>query len=492
MANIALFIDGTANAGAPDNPKNTNVYELYELVSAPQKAHYIAGIGTGTQVSTGYLATLRHYSVRALELAFGQGATERIKKAYKYLATNYEAGDQLYLFGFSRGAFIARTLAGFIGEVGLLFASDATEEYIDIAFYLYWKDVKSPRFNRLVRDMRQRNRADNRIPTHFLGQWDTVETLTVMGAGSPKERALREIARREQYNRLTFWIKNARHALALHDLRAPYNPLLWSGCDSSQSLQQVWFAGAHADVGGGYDPYDAPGTHFSDIALEWMKDEACQCGLRFNATDRFVGQSSVALSPHDTIVKLFRPFSATVRAPLRDIGDRKVESEFLHDSVINRLWKRTREDYVSHDLQIEKAWEEIDGAAMQLHFAHYYPELEPLPLMSPMDLQDDFRKLSDALSGKGQIDDEELARILRLLTIFHDDDRLLDLLPIYGQAWEERLSAAGKRVLEELVEFSDAPGERRRGHLTARLEYFLLSATIPPDRMRKTRRDLKI
>jgi hypothetical protein len=100
MANIALFIDGTANAGAPDNPKNTNVYELYELVSAPQKAHYIAGIGTGTQVSTGYLATLRHYSVRALELAFGQGATERIKQAYKYLATNYEAGDQVYLFGF--------------------------------------------------------------------------------------------------------------------------------------------------------------------------------------------------------------------------------------------------------------------------------------------------------------------------------------------------------------------------------------------------------
>lgn len=473
MTNIALFIDGTGNEGTDEGEKNTNVYKLYVAAKADgaQKKHYIRGVGTGYKYDGTYRQCLIDGHKHLNELCLGAGATKKIKEGYLFLAKHFQAGDKVFLFGFSRGAFIARALAGFINRVGLLFAPQAKHLYIEYAFYLYWKDQDSPRFSRFLRDMRTMQPAsrDGPVTTHFLGQWDTVEALTVAGTGASSEQKLREIAAREQDNPLPCWISHARHALAIHELRNAFTPLLWAGHDETkQTLQQVWFAGAHADVGGGYAADEAPGHSFSDIALAWMMDEARAHRLRFNSNGPDIDRDPVVAAPHDSWTGKFRLLPAQTRT---------IDRGSIHDSFIARTWELPGKDYFRFEGLVRIGWEEGDKAAMRQHFTSCYPTAT-LVSISPNSLLEDLDRLTDALGGGAPITDSELSRILALLTIF--GGIVTDLVPlsINRRAWEPRLLAAKDVVLNQLAQSSDQCLAHRRKLQVSILNCFVLQKTL--------------
>jgi uncharacterized protein (DUF2235 family) len=173
MTNIAVFLDGTGNYRDESNEKNTNVFKLYQsALSSGHICHYIRGVGT--DYSSALLGPARKGPRwrDVVDQAFGRGATLRIKDAYRFIAQRYRPEDQLFLFGFSRGAFFARALAGFLDKVGLLSASAATEKFLEFAFYLYWKDIKGYRFYSFLRNMR----------THFMPE--TASAHTFLGNGT--------------------------------------------------------------------------------------------------------------------------------------------------------------------------------------------------------------------------------------------------------------------------------------------------------------------
>ena len=208
--------------------------------------------------------------------AFGVGLSRNVLDAYRFLIDNYEPGDVLYFFGFSRGAFTARSTVGMVRNCGVLRRENAGR--IDEAWALYRSaadkpsGVASPLFRR----------AYSHVPRiRFIGVWDTVGGLGIPVLGP---RLLKPVVRwlnhRWEFHdtRLSTWVDGAFHALAIDERRAAFEPTLWHqqpGADR-QELKQVWFSGVHCDVGGGYTD-----TSLSDLALLWMVDRARQYGLEF-------------------------------------------------------------------------------------------------------------------------------------------------------------------------------------------------------------------
>lgn len=488
MPNIAIFIDGTKNKGVKGRRDNTNVYKLYEMAAPHTACLYLRGVGTDCDAELNRLEKMLGYKQRLLELALGIGATERVKKAYEYLAKHYVPGDQLFLFGFSRGAFIARTLACFLHEVGLLFAPKAKRKYIAFAFYLYWKEGKSQRFSAFLQDIRQKGplSPEVAVPVHFLGQWDTVEALRLLNQVAPSEKRLEQIARREQGRTLPACISHARHALALHDLRAAFEPLLWSGCElpePKQTLQQVWFAGAHADVGGGYADNQSPGTKFSDLALEWMRTEAVAYGLECDGVAAPLSPFQKTSAPHDSNVDLFFFFTPTVRPQLLEIENRNIDSEYVHESALERIVTRPELGYVGHSERIRTVWEEVDRAAMRLHFKKSFPKLRAAP-MSPRSLAADVAKFHEVVASPSVPQVDELARVLGMLTIFGNFSLSKKLSLITSGDWPDHLRAAEQQVLTQLVEPASASQLDRWRRQKSMLEYvvFQLFVAIHPER----------
>ncbi len=271
MKRIVICCDGTWNrADQEENgtPCPTNVVKLaYRIAKRdehgnPQIVYYGQGVGTGNTLD------------RVTGGAFGHGLEDNILDAYRFLIANYESGDQLYLFGFSRGAFTARSLAGMIRNCGIL-RRDAIAQY-RAAVSLYRSRMDRPDDTRSTEFKEKFSICGNEgIPIHFMGVWDTVGSL-----GIPL-RGLRSLTlSRYQFHdtELSGRVHNAYHALAIDEFRTPFEPTLWARKPKpGQTVEQVWFAGAHSDVGGGYAQ---PGL--SDISLGWMLDRAAEHGLRID------------------------------------------------------------------------------------------------------------------------------------------------------------------------------------------------------------------
>src|SRR5215467_8872758 len=232
--NIALFIDGTWNKPAVFNAaQNTNVFKLYKSClpkTQYQNAHYLRGVGTDlTHKLTGGL--------------FGRGMKDLIKEAYAFLSGNYNRGDHLFLFGFSRGAFAVRSLAGFIDKVGLLLQDKP--EYLPKAYALYEHrpqhgQLQLRSFLRRVVGAPTPTPEVSDLPIYFIGVWDTVAALGLPGRSSKFSAPFTEYHQTELPSNVT----HARHALGLHELRRPFETLLWMGpSKSGQTLEQVWFVG---------------------------------------------------------------------------------------------------------------------------------------------------------------------------------------------------------------------------------------------------------
>lgn len=312
---IVLFSDGTGNSSA--KLFKTNVWRMYEAIDlgdsasdADQIVYYDEGVGT---------SGLR--PIAALGAVFGVGLKRNALDLYRFLCRNYRDGDRIFAFGFSRGAFTIRVLIGLIEKEGLVTyegeadlahqAADAHRNYIK---------GRNPRFGpmRLIvpawrflvsrflaakrRIMRQRlySPGQNRRPrVAFVGLWDTVAAY-----GGPITEIVRGFD--DWIRPLTFKdrglppiVDRARHALALDDERDAFQPVLWhepNDVDREQ-LQQVWFSGMHADVGGGY-----PDDSLAYVSLAWMMKEAQAAGLMLRPEKvRDVNRTANAFGPmHDS------------------------------------------------------------------------------------------------------------------------------------------------------------------------------------------------
>jgi uncharacterized protein (DUF2235 family) len=264
---LVLCCDGTWNKAdqvSNGHPCPTNVVKLAYRVAkrdanTPQIVFYDQGVGTGN--------VLDRWSGGAL----GEGLDDNIFDAYRFLIANYEVGDEIFLFGFSRGAFTVRSVAGMIRKCGIV-KRTSIDQYA-AAMHLY-RDAAVHPDAPAAKSFKASHSCcpDDDVAIRFIGVFDTVGAL-----GIPL-RGLRGLTRRKHGfhdTELSKTVQTARHALAIDERRAPFEPSLWlEKPKPNQTVEQVWFPGVHSDVGGGY-----PDSALSDIALQWMLDEASAAGL---------------------------------------------------------------------------------------------------------------------------------------------------------------------------------------------------------------------
>lgn len=262
---LVICCDGTWNT--PDQKSPTNVTKIaLALADADadgreQRVFYHRGVGSSPRE-------------RLRGGAFGYGLSRNVRDTYRFLVQNYEPGDRLYFFGFSRGAFTARSAAGFVRNCGILRRQE--EGRVDEAYRLYRDRNKDPR-SLSATIFRRSYSYEPRI--HFIGVWDTVGALGVPVDGL---HVVSWLNRRWQFHDtdLSTTVDAAFHALSIDEQRGPFRPALWTQQDPApeeQVVEQVWFSGVHCDVGGG-----SAGHELSDIPLLWMARRARERGLRFS------------------------------------------------------------------------------------------------------------------------------------------------------------------------------------------------------------------
>jgi len=270
MKRLVVCCDGTWNR--PDQTKQgvaapTNVAKI-SLALADEDAdgnsqvlHYEAGVGT-------------RRGERFLGGAFGVGLSRNVQDCYRFLVDCYEPGDKLYFFGFSRGAYTARSTVGLVRNAGIL--RPEHRDQIKQAYALYRNPERDSEPSGIASELFRRSFSYSEIYVDFVGVWDTVGALGIPIDGF----RLPLLSRLWTFHDTTLsrYVLNAYQAMAIDERRRPFRPTLWVQQDGAkdQMLEQVWFSGAHCDVGGGYRD---PGL--SEIALLWMAEKARSCGLSF-------------------------------------------------------------------------------------------------------------------------------------------------------------------------------------------------------------------
>jgi uncharacterized protein (DUF2235 family) len=256
---IVVCCDGTWNR--PDARSPTNVSKMARAVAdrdgeTKQLVLYHRGVGTGR---------LDHIRGGG----FGWGLSRNVRDCYRFVVENFDPGDELYLFGFSRGAYTARSTVGLIRNAGILRREHV--DRIDDAYGLY-RGRGDERHPNGVKSTRLRARySHDEIEVRFVGVWDTVGALGVPGV--PKRFSGRLWAFHD--TQLSSKVMLAYQALAIDEKRRPFVPSLWyRKPDDPGILEQRWFAGVHSDVGGGY-----LSCSLADITLWWMAGRAHAAGL---------------------------------------------------------------------------------------------------------------------------------------------------------------------------------------------------------------------
>jgi uncharacterized protein (DUF2235 family) len=257
--NIVVCCDGTGNEFGDSN---SNVVKLFSVLeSSPQQvAYYHPGLGTmGAKYA---LTKVTQTVTRWIGLAFGYGLTNNIEDAYSFLMGEYEPGDLVFIFGFSRGAYTARALAAMLRMFGLL--RTGNEALFAYAARLF----RNPNPDNFGIAARFKATFSVECKPHFVGVWDTVSSV-----GWFTDPA------KFPYTFHNPDVAIGRHALSIDERRCFFRQNLWSAPEVGQDIKQVWFAGVHSDVGGGYAENECG---LSKIALEWMLNEAVSAGLAVN------------------------------------------------------------------------------------------------------------------------------------------------------------------------------------------------------------------
>lgn len=249
-------------------------------------------------------------------VVMGQGIEDRIAAAYGWLASSWHPGDPIFVFGYSRGAFAARSLAGMIGRVGLLKPEHATERNIRVAWRIY-RDGASDAVRAGFR-----RRCHPEVPIELLGVFDTVAAL---GLRLPLIWMLTEGSHRYHTHHPGDHVRFGAHALALDETRAAFHPILWADPRPGR-VEQRWFRGTHADIGGQLDGCE-PCRPLANIPLVWMLDHAAARGLPLPPDWREGLGTDINARSMGTWYRWGRVF--LLRAP-RTVG---TAGDSLHDSV---------------------------------------------------------------------------------------------------------------------------------------------------------------
>ncbi len=322
MKRIIICADGTWNEPERRDKKTgrlqpTNVLKIARSLlpraanGTEQVVYYHEGVGTGGPLDT------------VSGGAFGSGMELNVRALYRFIVNNYADGDELYFFGFSRGAFTVRTLSGFMDKVGLLHKRD--EYYTPELYRLYESSEPygSTKWEHAFRNVAERRPCP---PIRFIGVFDTVGSLGAPGA-------IGQLFAKDKYKYhdigLNNHIKNAYHALAIDERRKPFIPSLWEKpANWTGELKQVWFAGAHANAGGSYSP-----DGLANEALHWMVQLAKRHEVQFDDAHlaHYVPCFNSFLG--DEMSMFYRTFGEYVRP----IGTQLKDGEAVHQAVLDRI-----------------------------------------------------------------------------------------------------------------------------------------------------------
>ena len=336
--NIVLFSDGTGNSAS--KLFKTNVWRLYQALDLHSDAgqpiqlpYHDDGVGTS---SLGLLAGLGG--------AFGYGLKRNVLDLYCFLSRHYEPGDQIYAFGFSRGAFTIRVLVGLIANQGIVQARTEIERR-QLAERTYWayledrhgrSEKRGPLSPFLLKLRKWTGRSSSTgLPLldppriRFVGLWDTVSAY----GGNPLTVPLIDCFYPVRFadHRLSPRVERACHALALDDERLSFHPEIWDEREEEDPnrISQVWFAGVHSNVGGSY-----PDDGMSLISLLWMIEQARDAGLRFNISE--VVRLRAAANPHGKMYDSRRGVGGIYLYCPREVAIRGSVAR-IHASVFQRI-----------------------------------------------------------------------------------------------------------------------------------------------------------
>lgn len=338
--NIVILFDGTSNEISADR---TNILRLFGVLNRTENQIVYYDPGVGTFGAANAWSNAYRKTVEIWGLATGWGLDQNVKDAYRFIVENYDhgpldgygkstgEGDRLYIFGFSRGAYSARVLAGFIHALGLM--STFHLNLIDYAYNTYKgisqseqqddtplavADQHAPSAFATMR-LYERTLKTFRPPIKLLGLFDTVSSVITSGKWFPQLETL-------PFTRHNPSVECMRQALAIDERRTMFNPLPWAldqpywggpfrpPVERQQNAKEVWFSGVHGDVGGGYPEKQSAAVK---IPLAWMIAETRPFGLDYNT------------ETVDEIVLGEKPGKSYVR--LDSLGE-------LHDSM-NFAWR---------------------------------------------------------------------------------------------------------------------------------------------------------
>jgi uncharacterized protein (DUF2235 family) len=376
MRNIIICCDGTGNEISENI---SNVLKLYrclrktEKTSPRQLVFYDPGVGTLERPDPWH--KLKQDFNAILGLATGYGLDDNVLAAYSFLVHTYQTGDQIYLFGFSRGAYTVRVLAGLIHKIGLITPEQVNLAGSGLIAYKQFSSDEAPKLRSEAKLLTQTGDAGGPLPQtafdnaaqfaritssrwptiRFVGVWDTVASVIVPRADRCYLPSLEELA----FTLTNPSVQTFRQAISIDEQRCMFRLKKWDAPQTfkhnrfndahaePQDILQVWFAGVHADIGGGYPEKE---SGLSKYPLLWMIDEATKCGLQVNQAT--VNQLAWGIqrkgSPYSYVVPDVR-------------GD-------LHTSLRGAWWIL---EYIPKSASY-KEW-----PARKTHFGYYIPDAEP-------------------------------------------------------------------------------------------------------------------
>jgi uncharacterized protein (DUF2235 family) len=361
--NLVICCDGTSNKFGSANTNVVRLVQVLDRDSSKQRLYYDPGVGTLPE--PGALTAISKKLTELKGLAFGAGLSRNVEEAYSFLMEMWEPGDQVFLFGFSRGAYTVRVLAGLLHSLGLLPRGGGNlVPYVMRLFKAvrrkpgnenseYWKLCNQFRwsFARKLSD----GDDNRRFRVHFLGVWDTVSS--VGWVWNPASYP---------YTAENPSVDVVRHAVSIDERRWFFRQNLMRQA-KGQDFRELWFSGVHCDIGGGYT--EDRGQLWR-VAFEWMLGEAIRSGLRVDASrkPRVLAQLPPdvhlwAAQTNESLTPLWYPaefFPKLVWKPGRSrrwpgigfFGSRFIkEGDYIHQSTLQRL--RGVEGYKPRNMSAE-------------------------------------------------------------------------------------------------------------------------------------------
>jgi uncharacterized protein (DUF2235 family) len=375
-----IFLDGTWNSDDREG-EQTHIVRLRNLAIPKVRAsttsgdpgkticlqsiYYDSGVGTG-------LSTLDRFIGGAL----GAGLSTNVRQAYRYLSAVYEPGDEICVFGFSRGAYTARSLVGYIAAAGLLKREHCTEAN-ESAAWAYYRIPPKQRFpgSNAIRD----KVADKDVRIRVMGIFDTVGSL---GIPSTWTRTINRLFLQFHDTEVSRRVDYAFHALAIDEKREPFQAAVWQRPrhEEFKRIEQVWFPGVHSDIGGGYSDH-----RLGDIVLDWMierltRGPGTETGPHVYLTGKPDGATLKPASPKQSGTKKGRQLGSIVPNTAKNPADLAPQNESRTRfyrlfypwpllRLINQAWPRGDRKHIQRDYAVNEFQPFQDPIGEMVHWS---------------------------------------------------------------------------------------------------------------------------